>query len=216
MPTSTAYPEVPPGAGMVDLLATTYTDSQDNKVDESVQETVTAVNPDGSYTLSSSDPSGNDVTVDGITYRYDPRVSSYDSNGRVTGYTVVHPTGTVSCQYSDFSAARPSPLHVGDSWSYTYTFTCSDQGPVQYTVAGQVLSAESVTVPAGTFDALKISDTVSWTSTTNEHVVESNTRWVDPANAFFTLQTQTTYARSGNVPATYVTAATTQLQSRTN
>ncbi len=79
---------------------------------------------------------------------------------------------------------------------------------------GTVVALESVTVPAGTFSALKLQSTEVWTED-GQTVTEQITHWVDPAHWFFTIETATTFTRSGNVPAHYVTAQTIELQSRT-
>jgi hypothetical protein len=75
------------------------------------------------------------------------------------------------------------PMEVGQAWTVTSTMTLTTpQGPRQIPVSSQwkVVAIEDVTVPAGTFRALK----VSVVDTMNDRVWNDDTYWVDVARQF--------------------------------
>lgn len=209
------YPKTTPVAGSLDVFATAYTDSANNTVTQHWQQQVTTTNTDGSYSLEQTDPTNATVTVDGITYHVSPRAENFAADGHAIDYTVTHPdASTDHCSYANFTGNRKLPLSVGESWTNDFTIACADGTSTAYTVSETVVSAEQVTVPAGTFSALKEQMTSTWTTPRGEHVVETETHWIDPARSFFTLKSTSTYVRTGTVPSVYVTGQTTELQSR--
>ena len=55
------------------------------------------------------------------------------------------------------------PLELGKTWEGSFTSpSLSDTGPVDNNLKGKVLGVESITVPAGTFDVMKIQLETSW------------------------------------------------------
>ena len=213
---ATTYPEVSPVLGQVDTFATVTTDDAANAVNRGYEERVTAAGADGSYTLEQDDPSNFTTTINGITYHYIPTVRTFGptAGGNVqTGYTETLPSGASKCTQAFHGAHRAVPMWVGETWSLSYTITCGST-VTNYTDVGAVDAAESVTVPAGTFTALKMHAAISWTTAAGQNVVEQSTNWVDPAHGFFTLKREVVYQRSGTVPAHFVTGQTVELQSR--
>jgi len=213
---ATTYPEVTPVVGQVDTFATVTTDDAANVVDRGYEERVTAVGADGSYTIAQDDPSNFTTTLNGITYHYVPTERQFGatSGGNLqTGYTETLADGQVSCKLAYQGGQRPSPMWVGQTWTLRYTVTCGST-VTSYTDVGSVDAAEPVSVHAGTFNALKLRDTLRWTTSTGQNVVEQSTSWVDPAHGFFTLRREVSYQRSGTVPAHFVTGQTVELQSR--
>jgi len=55
------------------------------------------------------------------------------------------------------------PLELGKTWEGSFTSpSLSDTGPVDNNLKGKVVGVESITVPAGTFDTVKISLETRW------------------------------------------------------
>lgn len=215
---TTTYPEVVPTLGSVDAFVVANIDDSGNAIATAYEEHVTAVGGDGSYQLSQYDPGNQTLTVNGITYHYNPTVRDYGgsttNDGQETGYTVTLASGgTVACTVAIQSGGHPRPWYVGQTWTVNYGVTCGSS-TTAYVETGSVDAAESITLPAGTFNALKNSSSTTWTTATGENIVEHSTAWVDPAHSFFTLKRVIAYQRTGNLPTHYVTSQTIELQSR--
>jgi len=216
-PGVTTYSEVTPTPGSVDTFTSVWVDEALNTVAEGYEERVTAVDPDGSYQLTLDDPSNQTITVNGITYHYNPEVAQYgatSANNVVSGYTDTLPSGAIAtCTVAFRSGIHAKPYYVGQTFSTHETDTCGSVS-TEYVTAGSVTAVESVTVPAGTFSALKESYSTSWTTASGQAIVMHTDLWMDPAHGFFTLKRVSTYERSGNVPVHHVTTQTIELQSR--
>jgi hypothetical protein len=75
------------------------------------------------------------------------------------------------------------------------------------------LDVESVTVPAGTFTALKLQSTDAYTTADGTVITQTATNWRD-VNTLFSVQKETTLVYSGTLPAnSYAVSSQTQLQS---
>ncbi len=214
---ATTYAEVTPPLGSLDSFQTVELDDSGNTVGRGYEERVTAVGADGSYQLTQDDPQNQTVTVDGITYHYDPTVRQYgptSANNAQSQYTVTLPGGgTATCVYAVQSGEHARPFYVGQSWTTNYTVTCGTV-TTAYVSTGTVAAVESITVPAGTFTTLKETTSSSWTTAAGQKIVEHSDLWMDPSHGFFTVKRVSTYQRSGNVPLHYVTQETVELQSR--
>lgn len=214
---SASYAEVTPTLGSLDTFQTISTDDSGNTVAQAYEERVTAVGADGSYQLTQDDPLNQTLTVNGITYHYDPTVRQYAptaANNTQTGYTVTLPSGgTATCLFAVQSGVHARPFYVGQAWTTNYTVTCGTV-TTAYVSTGTVTSVESVTVPAGTFTTLKETYSSSWTTSSGQKIVEHTDLWMDPAHGFFTVKRVSTYERSGNVPLHHVDQQTVELQSR--
>lgn len=88
---------------------------------------------------------------------YDQIVSRelYDHLGRYLGWD--HPHSPVECTYSQPLVYHSYPLHVGKTWSGDASRSCQG-GPAAFDLAYErtVEAFEPVTVPAGTFNALRV------------------------------------------------------------
>jgi hypothetical protein len=71
--------------------------------------------------------------------------------------------------------------------------------PVSYTQQGSVVDVESVTVPAGTFTALKFQSTITWTDADGTNRTQTITNWRDTAT-LYTLKQQISIAVTGTLP----------------
>ena len=213
-PESATYGFATPTLGARDVFQTTTIDDASNSIPGVYEEVVASVDSGGAYTLSQDDPTGSSLTVNGITYRFDPRVLSYDGRGHETAVAITEPSGRVDCTLVTQAGGHELPWYVGQSWTQILGETCNG-APTTFSLAGQVASYESVTVPAGTFMALKLVSTQSWTDSSGQNIVETITHWADPAHSLFTLKSIISYARSGVVPAHYVVSETIELTSRT-
>jgi hypothetical protein len=93
--------------------------------------------------------------------------------------------------------------------------TCGTAAPVQYTQNGNVLDVESVTGPAGTFTAIKLQSTVTWTTAAGTTITETVTNWRD-IDTLFSVRQNVTRVYGGMLPTTgYEVSATIQLTSET-
>lgn len=63
-------------------------------------------------------------------------------------------SSTPNCTYSGENGGSAAPFPVGQTWDNSYTRTCNGT-TLALTNKGSIVSTESVTVPAGTFNAYK-------------------------------------------------------------
>jgi hypothetical protein len=208
----TTYPFVTPVLDSVRTYSQTFVDSSGNTIDYALTTQITAVNSDGSYTEASSSPDGVN-TVDGITYGT-PENDSYNNQGQELGYT--YPTssgGTGTCTLDPHGAGPPFPLTVGETWQLQYTLSCNGNAPTSYTQSGTVVDVESVTVPAGAFNALKLQSTITWTNSEGTTRQENVTNWRD-VETLRSVKESITITLSGTTPTgDYLVSETQELQS---
>lgn len=214
---ATSYAQVAPTVGSLDTFANVTVDEAGNTIARTYEERVTRSASDGSYQLAQDDPNAQVLTVNGVTYRYDPTLR--DFGGKSSNYAQVKSVATLpdgspsTCTWATTSGGHPRPFFVGQTWTTSYTVSCP--GTVTaYVATGSVDAVESITVAAGTFTALRLHVATSWSTAGGEDVVEQVQAWVDPAHSFFTLKNITTYQRTGTVPAHHVASMTTELQRR--
>lgn len=93
----------------------------------------------------------------------------------------------------------PPPLSVGQSWTIHFTLTCNADAPIDYAQEGSSMDLETVTVPGGTFSALKLQSTITWTDLHGTAHTETDTNWVDIAT-FHSVKQSITYVDSGTLP----------------
>ena len=156
-----SYKFVPPVQGQWQTYAATVTDVGNNSGTYSYTDTITQVNADGSYSLS-SEPSGGvaKYTLDGNNYIIDPYTDEYDSKGQIIQSHDTTMSASDICIAAYPSGGMPSTVTQGQSWDDTHSWTC--QGHADGNSGGIVtlLGAESVTVTAGTFSAYKFQEVV--------------------------------------------------------
>jgi hypothetical protein len=197
---TTTYQFVPPKAGAHLVYADQQTDTLNNSLNRTVDDDVTAVNADGTYTVHEEDPSHDHIvsgTVDQTLY---PTDFQYGAAGQVVALTVDNGTTVMHCAFQG-NVGAPATLAVGASWNTQYTETCDGGAGVTYTQSGTLAGVETITIAAGTFSAYKIVSTTTWTVNGITRT-ESLTRWRDASGGDTrTLKFVRAIAYSGGTPA---------------
>jgi len=141
--------------------------------------------------VHSYDPNSQVVTVNGSSYSIKPTDNVFNSTGQLVSSTNTN-TGVV-CTSSVVGTVPGKTLQVGQSWSNTVSTTCSDAPTAPTSVArvGSVLALESVTVPAGTFSALKVLHTEVSQNGAGVTLTETITNWVDTLSGVVVKATDT-------------------------
>lgn len=212
---TTSYSYVVPQINGQRIYSRTIIDNSSNTINETLRETVTAVNPDGSFVSTEDDPTHTSITINGTTYTIDTATVTDTSSGQELSY-VYTPSGEslTTCLDNPHGLGPDYPLLIGTGWSITYTWTCGASPPILYSQTGSVIDLESVTVPAGTFSALKLQSTVSWTDSQGTTFIETITNWRD-ANTGRSVKEVTSRTFNGPAPTNgYAVSSTTELQSQ--
>jgi hypothetical protein len=211
----TTYNYVAPPVNFQRVYAETIIDNSNNTINESYSQSVTDVNSDGSYVLL-QDPNSETVVVDGTTYSIPTETIDVNNESQDTSYSELNADGSVlTCTYSPHGPGPGYPLTVGATWTIQYTVTCGTAAPVTHTQNGNVLDIESVTVPAGTYTALKLQSTDTYTDANGTTITETTTNWRD-VDTLFSVQRNVTLVYSGTLPATgYPVSRQIELQSET-
>ena len=199
-----------PAPGSQNVYAVQGVDTGNNAFSYTYATTYNAVNADGTSSASTSFVSG--VPVNGVNY-FSPVTQSYDSTGHVqTEVTVQLGTAT----FSPIGEGLPFPLYVGESWNASWTQLDNGNSVYQSFAIpnGQVVGTESVTVPAGTFNALKVDYTLMVTITAIGQTINvAKTVWVDVLTGS-NIKTLTNYSYPpGYASSISVVQLTEQLQS---
>jgi len=212
---SKAYNFVPPKVNSQQIYAETTLDNSNNTINQILRNTVTAVNPDGSHTLVQDDPTNNSIIVNGTTYTTIPESIADNNSDQEVSYTPILANGTgVPCTISPHGAGPSYPLSVAQSWTSNYSITCGTAAPISYTQTGSVVDVESVTVPAGTFSAIKLHITITWTDPHGTTHTESIENWRD-TNTAIMVKRVTNFGYSGtNLVNGYPVSRTVVLQSQ--
>ena len=195
------------------MFKVTSIDDSNNTIVVGYTQQVQSVSGAHSYVLTQADPSNDTPIVDGVDYHFNASTLNFD-DGREASLSDANESGAV--QNSTFTAqsgGHPSPWWVGQTFTLATQESCTPGDTFVLTQTGTVAALEQVTVAAGTFSALRLQTTESYTEN-GQNVTEQVTHWVDPARYFFTIKTSIVFTRTGNVPAHYVTSRTTELQSR--
>jgi hypothetical protein len=196
-----SYDFVPPALNATRSYAETIIDNSNNVINVGFDVTATAVNPDGSYAELTEDPSQNTVIVNGTNYAIVTQAGEFNSSGQETSLSYTAPDGSlVMCSYEPHGDGPNFPIAVGAAWTLTYDYACGPQTAVSYSQNGTVVDLESVSVPGGTFSALKLQSTVSWTDQLGASRTQSITNWRDVVT-MVSVKQQITIAYSGTLPA---------------
>ncbi|HEX2790010.1 MAG TPA: hypothetical protein VHN17_06235 [Steroidobacteraceae bacterium] len=199
---STTYRFVTPVLNSTRTYSETIIDNLNYTIEAGFSDTVTAVNPDGSYVMLSQDPNHETLIVNGTNYSIVTETGQYNSSGQETSYTYVATDGSlVMCTYDPHGDGPDFPLSIGSMWMLGFTFACGSQTPVTYTQDGTVVDLESVTVPAGTYSALKLESTVTWTDLQGTTRTQTITNWRD-VSTMISVKQEISIAYSGALPAT--------------
>lgn len=211
---SALYKFVTPPVKSQRLYAETITDNQHNAILLSYTQTVTAVAADGSYTLVQQAANNQSQVLDGTTYSLQNETLSVNSSGQTTAYTYAAPGGVpITCTYAPNGPGPDFPVAVGVTWTLDYTFGCDTQAPIAYVQNGAVVDVESITVPAGTFNAIKLESTISWTDALGTMRTQTVTSWCDVLT-LVSVKESVSIAYAGTFPITgYPVSEETVLQS---
>jgi hypothetical protein len=119
-------------------------------------ETVTAVAIDGSYT-------SNSLTGSSIYIR--TRTSTADGSLLTT---LGGAPGSVKCTATPAARYFEFPLFVGKTYTASHAYSCGPTGySVNRSITATVVAYEEITVPAGTFKALKLNSVLTGTNATD-------------------------------------------------
>jgi hypothetical protein len=211
----TAYSFVSPTSGVTRIYAEAVVDNSDNTINIGYSDSTTSVNSNGSYVADVQSTTGNSAIVNGTNYAITDENESYDDSGQEVSYTFTASTGVlVSCTYDPHANGPDFPVQVGQTWQIEYTLSCDDGSTtISYMQQGSVVDVESLTVPAGTFTALKFQSTLSWTDADGAARNETITAWRD-TKTLYTLKQQIAITVSGTLPVNgYAVNRTIELQS---
>ena len=212
--TGSPYAFVPPVVNSSRVYAETVVDNSNNTINLGYMATVLAVAADGTITEQEQSTSGAGDTVNGTDYSVTAETQIYNSFGRETEFTYTESNGSPgSCTYAPYAGGPMPPLTVGQTWQIDYTETCNANPAIHYSQNGTVVDVESVTVPAGTFTALKLQSTVVWTDNTGTTHTQKTTNWLDTAS-FHSVKESITFVETGTAPVNgYAVSREIDLQS---
>lgn len=142
---------------------------------------------------------GSSIDVETFSDAFAATVTSVSANGGVTASTLKN-DAAARCTYSPENIGAASPYQVGKAWDNSWTQTCGST-VTRGTNKGSIVAMESVTVPAGTFNAFKEVYVITTQQTTpaSDQVTTSNiTCWRD---ADLKQYVKCDFALSYSVPA---------------
>lgn len=208
-----SYSRIPPTVGATATYMETTIDNANNTIQQTFTDTVTDVNADGSFIEQQQGEGNQSAIVNGTNYSVLTETIALDDSGRTTSYTYTNAAGVpVTCVEAPHGLGPSFPLVVGASWSLSYALSCDGNTPVTYTQQGTIEPAETVTVAAGTFSAIKLHSTVIWTDANGTTHTETLSNWRDVVSLASVKQTYT-ITISGTVPsAGYAVSVDRELQ----
>lgn len=178
-----SYSFVTPALNAQREFARTIVDDAGNTIHLTELHSVTLVNSDGSYAEAVTDPTHTVITANGTSYSIIGQTLQYDSTGHVLASAQIG-VPTAVCTYAPRGAGPFFPLQVGESWVADYSMSCEAAVPVSFSQTGTVVDLESVTVPAGTFMALRLTSTLAWTDGNGTTHTQTISTWRDIASGF--------------------------------
>jgi hypothetical protein len=206
------YPYVAPVAKSQRVYQETIVDNLNSTIDISFTDTISSVASDGSYVVVQQNTSPDPTMIDGVNWVVPNETIQENNIGQDVGYSFVNSEGkTITCTETPHGPGPEQPLTVGMSWSLTYAINCSGGFNVSYQQNAVIAGVESVTVPAGTFNALKIESVFTWTDPDGATRTEILTNWRDTATSisvkqaamdFFPASASTAYGVSRNIELT--------------
>jgi hypothetical protein len=209
-----SYGFVTPVLNSQRLYSETIVDNDNSTIDIAYTDTVTALKSDGTYAVLQQDTSSTPITVDGVNWAVTTETLQENAIGQTTSYSYVNGSGTtVVCTEAPHGSGPDYPLSVGMTWSLTFQLSCNGGAATQYQQNGTVVDLESVTVPAGTFNALKLQSTLTWTDSQGTQRTQTITNWRDVQTSVSVKQS-VTIAVAGTAPTTaYAVSREIQLTS---
>lgn len=205
------YRFITPTAGTKAAYAETLVDNLNNTINRTIVHSVLTVNTDGSFVVNDSDPSNNTFFSGSVNHTLYPTTFSYSASAQELQHVIAIPNASpVTCIWSPNGPGAPSPLAAGQAWTSTITETCGGGSAVSYTQTGTYVGMESVTVPAGTFNAYKFQSTLTGTIPGGTTVTQSTTLWRNAASTDSRMLKEVlTYTYSGTPPAQGTTVSVT-------
>ncbi len=207
----TTYKLAVPAVNSQTMYGQTTIDNSNNTISQTVRNTITAVNVDGSYVYTRDDPNQSSPVVNGTSYAIVTMSITADGAGHMQSYSVTSGT-PVTCTESPHGPGPTYPVRIGGTWSLDFTITCGNAAPVAYSESGSVSAVESVTLPAGTFSAVRFDSTLVHTNAKGTTLTESATMWRE-VNTGRLVKNIDVIRYSGTVPTTgYPVSITSELQ----
>jgi hypothetical protein len=196
----TSYTFVAPVLNSTRNYSETIMDNSNNTIAISFSDTVMTVNADGTYVVLFQ-PSNPSVIVNGTNYGGPPETESLNTSGQETVQVYTNGGTAFTCNFEPHGSGPDYPLQVGMTWSLDYTYGCNGGALTSYVQSGTVSDVESVTVPAGTFSAIKLQSTLTWTDGEGTTRTQTITNWRDVATSVSVKQ-EISIAYSGTPPTT--------------
>ena len=128
----------------------------------SYTDTTTLLNSDDSYEISRT--RGGPVS----------RIMSFTAIGHRTKQHF--PPLGVTCTYTPPRVYIDFPLHFGKRWTSAWEYACDNGNRERAALSGQAVALERITVPAGTFDAIKVVVRINLTESTDPSLVNGEYR----------------------------------------
>lgn len=177
---SVTFKFVPQAWGEIDTYTIQETDFAGNAGTYNLTVEPSKVNSDGSYILTWI-PAQSTYSRGGVQYPLIGENDLYDSAGDILQYTPIN-AANFSCYYDYTSGPSPTSMVQGQSYTISDSSHCTgDTTTITNTGNGTFIGTESITVPAGTFNAYKFQNT--WTSPITYQAGASttivNTVWLD-------------------------------------
>lgn len=124
------------------------------------------------------------------------------------------------CTYAPVREYTSFPLYLGKSWTPAWQYSCAAGYHETATGTAVAEAWESVTVPAGTFDAVRVRIQVQLSNSNDTNLLNGNTgqasyslailNWYAPSKGTV-VKSQTTYTYNGPAPASYLAVETQSL-----
>jgi hypothetical protein len=196
----TSYAFIAPIINSMRTYSEAIVDNANNTIAITFSDTVVSVNSDGTYVVQFQ-PSNLSVIVNGTNYGGPPETQTYNMSGQETVDAYTSGSTAYNCNFDPHGGGPGFPVQVGMSWSLNYTYSCNGGAPTSYMQSGSVSDVESVTVPAGTFSAIKLQSTLTWTDEQGTTRTQTITNWRDVATSISVKQ-EFSIAYSGTLPTT--------------
>jgi hypothetical protein len=196
----TSYAFIAPVLNSTRTYSETIVDNSNNTIAIGFSDTVMTVNSDGTYVVLFQ-PSNPSVIVNGTNYGGPPDTETFNTSGQETLDVYTSGSTAFTCSFDPHGNGPDFPVQVAMSWSLGYTYSCNGGAPITYMQSGTVSDVESVTVPAGTFSAIKLQSTLTWTDAQGTTRTQTITNWRDVTTSISVKQ-EFSIAYSGTLPTT--------------
>lgn len=162
---------------------------------------VTAVSPNGFYTLDELDTTGAPVLVGSSTYEVKSLTIRLNADHQTVSTVGRDNAAGNDCTYTPHGSGVVYPISVGVQWNNSFTQSCLDGTALSTVQTGSVAGVEPVTVPAGTFTAARLESTIVSTNTTSGLVTTATVIvWANVLDGKV-VKRAFSFAYSGSVPA---------------